>query len=731
MGHQNKTNKDLSKEISILNQQITKLKLSEDKNKQELKETKTLIDELPQAVYEIDKKGNFTFLNQAAIEIWGFTKSELKNGLSSLQTLIPKDRPRAINNINKLFSGNKLEVNEYTAIKKDGTTFPILIYGSPKYKNGEILGTRGVVVDISKLKNIEKILLKSQQEFSSLFNSSPEALIYIDDKSNILNINAQFTKLFGYTLKEIKGRNIDNGIIHSQKRIYEGENLTKKALKGFVNYETIRKRKDGSEFPVFISSAPVKINNKLKGIITLYQDITERKKAEEELRQSEEKFAGIFKNIPDAAFYQNTKGTILDINPRFTKVFGYTKEDILGKNIDEIGLYPKSRMKEGKDLTRKTLNKDLTNFETIRQKKDGTLVPVRISTSFVKIKDKVTGIIALYQDINERKQSEKIQKVLYNISKAANSNISLKGLYNTIHKELGKIIDTSNFYIALIDENKDELYFPYHIDEKDDNFPIQKFSTSNVLTAQVMKTGKPLFNTSKEYEKMIASGELNPMGSTSLQSIWLGVPLKIEGHVIGAMAVQSYTDPNLYSKRDIKLMEFVSEQIATAIERKRMEEELKKLAHYDPLTGTYNRGYGLELLQRQVKIAKRNKTSFLLAYTDLDNLKRINDQFGHEEGDKAITQMANLFRSILREVDIIIRMGGDEFLLVFPDSSLKEIPIIEKRLYDKLALQDQISHKSYKIGFTVGFSCYNSEHPKSIEELMRIADQKMYKNKIR
>ena len=731
MGHQNKTNKDLSKEISILNQQITKLKLSEDKNKQELKETKTLIDELPQAVYEIDKKGNFTFLNQAAIEIWGFTKSELKNGLSSLQTLIPKDRPRAINNINKLFSGNKLEVNEYTAIKKDGTTFPILIYGSPKYKNGEILGTRGVVVDISKLKNIEKILLKSQQEFSSLFNSSPEALIYIDDKSNILNINAQFTKLFGYTLKEIKGRNIDNGIIHSQKRIYEGENLTKKALKGFVNYETIRKRKDGSEFPVFISSAPVKINNKLKGIITLYQDITERKKAEEELRQSEEKFAGIFKNIPDAAFYQDTKGTILDINPRFTKVFGYTKENILGKNIDEIGLYPTSRMKEGKDLTRKTLNKDLTNFETIRQKKDGTLVPVRISTSFVKIKDKVTGIIALYQDITERKQSEKIQKVLYNISKAANSNISLKGLYNTIHKELGKIIDTSNFYIALIDENKDELYFPYHIDEKDDNFPIQKFSTSNVLTAQVMKTGKPLFNTSKEYEKMIASGELNPMGSTSLQSIWLGVPLKIEGHVIGAMAVQSYTNPNLYSKRDIKLMEFVSEQIATAIERKRMEEELKKLAHYDPLTGTYNRGYGLELLQRQVKIAKRSKTSFLLAYTDLDNLKRINDQFGHEEGDKAITQMANLFQSILREVDIIIRMGGDEFLLVFPDSSLKEIPIIEKRLYDKLALQDQVSHKSYKIGFTVGFSCYNSEHPKSIEELMRIADQKMYKNKIR
>ncbi|HZK40035.1 MAG TPA: PAS domain-containing protein, partial [Atribacterota bacterium] len=94
MENKDKTNKELIKEISTLNQQITKLKKSEDRNKQELKETKTLIDELPQAVYEIDKKGNFTFLNQTAIKIWGFTKSELKNGLSSLQTLIPEDRPR-------------------------------------------------------------------------------------------------------------------------------------------------------------------------------------------------------------------------------------------------------------------------------------------------------------------------------------------------------------------------------------------------------------------------------------------------------------------------------------------------------------------------------------------------------------------------------------------------------------------------------------------------------------
>ncbi|MEA2021588.1 MAG: PAS domain S-box protein [Candidatus Caldatribacteriota bacterium] len=596
-------------------------------------------------------------------------------------------------------------------------------------KNSEIIGTHGIVVDISKLKKIEKTLLKSQQEFASLFDSSPVALAHIDKNSNIVNINPRFTKLFGYTLDEVKGRNIDSGIIHPPDRLEEAKRVTEKALKGNFYCETIRKKKDGTYFPVAISGSRVIINGKLQGLMALFQDITERKKAEEELRQSEEKFAGIFKNIPDAAFYQDRTGIIFDINPRFTQLFGYAKEDILGKKIDEIGFYPKGKMKEGKDLTRKTLNEDLTNFETVRQKKDGTLVPVHISTSHVKIKDEVTGVIALYQDITERKQSEKIQKALYNISKAANLSISPKQLYPLIHQELGKIIDTTNFYIALLDENKDELYFPYYIDEKDENIPIVEFSATNTLTTYVIKTGKSLLNNNEQYKEMLNQGILTPMGYTTDESIWLGVPLKIEGKVIGAMVVQSYTNPHLFNKNDINLMEFVSEQVATAIDIKRMEEELKKLAHYDPLTGTYNRSYGLELLQRQVKIARRNKNSFLLAYADLDNLKRINDEFGHDEGDKAIIKIANLFQSTLREVDIVIRMGGDEFLLIFPDNSLKEVSLIINRLQNNLSKLNKSIKKNYQIKFSMGFSEYLPDKPKTLDELIAIADRRMYEEK--
>ncbi|MBA7535052.1 hypothetical protein ES705_27302 [subsurface metagenome] len=498
---------------------------------------------------------------------------------------------------------------------------------------------------------------------------------------------------------------------------------------------------------------PLKVENKVIGCMALvcYYDLEhyskkdiqimefvstqvataiKRKQDEEDLYKSQQEFASLFKNIPEALVYTDKENDILYVNPHFTEIFGYTLDEIKGKNIDEGIIHTKEKINEGKYYSKKS-QKHFVNYESYRKRKDGSIFPVSISASSIKIDNKVKGIITLYQDITERKKNDNLQKVLYNISKAANSPISLGQLYPIIHRELGNIIDTTNFFIALTDYQKDEVNFPYFVDEKDKDFAIINFSETNSLTVYVIKTDQPLLVDYKKLQKMIAQREVNVVGSITDKTIWLGVPLKVEDKVIGAMAVQSYTNPKLYSEKDIKIMEFVSNQIATAIERKRMEEELKKLAHYDTLTGAYNRGYGLELLQRQLKLSKRDKSPLLLAYHDLDNLKDINDEFGHDEGDRAMVQVAKLFKSILREVDIITRMGGDEFLLVFLDSSLKEIPIIRKRLSKELARLNQISKKPYKIDFSTGFSNYDPANPQLMDELIRIADQKMYEEKNR
>jgi len=165
--------------------------------------------------------------------------------------------------------------------------------------------------------------------------------------------------------------------------------------------------------------------------------------------------------------------------------------------------------------------------------------------------------------------------------------------------------------------------------------------------------------------------------------------------------------------------------------RRKVEEKLEKLARVDTLTGCYNRGYGLELLDRQIKLSHRSKSPLLLAFLDIDKFKPINDTFGHDEGDMVLKEVANLFKSTLREVDIICRMGGDEFLLIFPDNSLKDASQIKERLNKNLIELNQTLKKPYKIDLSIGLSEYDPDKPLSMDELIRIADQKMYEEKER
>ncbi|MBA7550341.1 hypothetical protein ES705_42853 [subsurface metagenome] len=164
--------------------------------------------------------------------------------------------------------------------------------------------------------------------------------------------------------------------------------------------------------------------------------------------------------------------------------------------------------------------------------------------------------------------------------------------------------------------------------------------------------------------------------------------------------------------------------------RKKAEEQLEKLVRIDSLTGCYSRGYGLELLDRQIKLSHRSKSPLLLTFLDIDRFKAINDTFGHEEGDKVLKSVVKLLKSTLREIDIICRMGGDEFLLVFPENSRQDASLIKERINKNLTKLNQTLKKSYKIEFSVGFSCYDSANPQQpIDELIRIADKKMYDEK--
>jgi len=171
------------------------------------------------------------------------------------------------------------------------------------------------------------------------------------------------------------------------------------------------------------------------------------------------------------------------------------------------------------------------------------------------------------------KKAEQINKVLYSIANAVNTTLNLEDLYQEIHKSLHHIIDVTNFFITIVDPATNMLHFPYYVDTKDVFIPpISSFGAENTLTGQVVLQRKPLLFQQAELEEREKNNAIQ--GSTPL--IWLGVPLIVRNEVIGIIAVQSYTNPHLFSENDLHLLVAVSDQIAIAIDRKRSIEQLHK-----------------------------------------------------------------------------------------------------------------------------------------------------------
>ncbi|TFB08416.1 diguanylate cyclase [Candidatus Atribacteria bacterium MT.SAG.1] len=454
----------------------------------------------------------------------------------------------------------------------------------------------------------------------------------------------------------------------------------------------------------------------------IFSDTSRFKKNEQVLQRSRQEFIGLFKNSPEALAYTDMDGIVLEVNKRFEGLFGYELEEMRGKHIEKVLTNWRTQILDS--------DRVFTDLELIARKKNKKLIHVSVSATLNQVNKQTTGKIFLLNDVSTRKANEAVNNVLYNISRAANSDISLKQLYPVIREELSTIIDTTNFYIALFDEEKNKLCFPYYADEtgeRDKDFLVSKYSTSDSIFNYIFKTGESLLLNYNKYKRMIDRGDFNSHDVITNKQVWLGVPLKIENKIIGSMILQSYTDPNLYLKKDIKLMEFVSQQIATAIERKQAEEKLKFLSLYDYLTKLPNRVLFYDRMKQEIAYARREQKKFSLMFLDLDNFKKVNDKFGHDVGDQFLQKVAKRFSTLLRKSDTICRLGGDEFIILLPRLTQPRENTIDVALKVLNSLNEPFSIRDNKIYITtsIGIALYPDDGEEG-EILIKSADKAMY-----
>ncbi|MEW5939759.1 MAG: PAS domain S-box protein, partial [Chloroflexota bacterium] len=430
------------------------------------------------------------------------------------------------------------------------------------------------VANAIERKRAEQALKESEERFHSLFDNASVGIYRTTPDGRILLLNPAAVRMMGYdSFDELANQNLEQDDVepHSQRRHFV-ERMEREGT--IVGLESVWKRKDGSIMYVRESATAVRDE---QGKIVYYdgtfEDITARKQAEEALKRSESFARSIVENEPECVKIIGPGGVLQYMNPAGLAMIEVPNLDMIrGKSVYEMALseYRQAFIELTERVLRGeqgTLQFEAVGLKGTRRWLDTHAVPLYDENG------KVESVLGITRDITERKQADALQDAVYRIANAAETAPSFNDLFAQIHQIIASVMPAENFFITLYDEKKNVLSFPYFKDAADEPY-LEQIEPGKGLTAYVLRTGKSLLCTQAVHDELERQGAVKLLGVPS--KIWLGVPLLIEGRAIGVMVVQHYTDPDAYGLREQHILEFVSSQVAVAIQRKQAEEALRE-----------------------------------------------------------------------------------------------------------------------------------------------------------
>ncbi len=423
-------------------------------------------------------------------------------------------------------------------------------------------------------KKAQEALKDSELRYRNLFDLSPVGVLVQDSKNIIIDANKIYCGITGYQKKDLIGKHIS--VIVPQQSLYSIDINTPRILAGEqLLHETECNRKDGTTFSIELTESRVTLPDGSIGIMSIANDITGRKKAEEEFIRSEKRYHELFDAYKDGIAVisinrDDSVSNFRELNDAAAAMLGYSRNEMMGIPITalESGYTEQMQIQRRMELE----EKGTCNFETEFIHKSGHLVPVEVSISIITYEG-IPALLNITKDISERKFRENLQKIQYNIVNAMINADTLHELYEAVRIELSVLLDTRNFFIAFLNPETGMLSAPFEKEEKDS---VNEWPAEKSLTGKVIKQQKSLLLSRNQITDLANSGEINIIGTRS--EIWLGVPLFSGKKAIGAMVVQSYDNPYAYNKDSIYILELMAHELSIYIARKEAEQNALKLS---------------------------------------------------------------------------------------------------------------------------------------------------------
>jgi len=317
--------------------------------------------------------------------------------------------------------------------------------------------------------------------------------------------------------------------------------------------------------------------------------------------------------------------------------------------------------------------------------------------------------------------------VLYTLNKNLNLSLQLEELFNKTGNFLIDSLKLEDFCFMLLDEKCNELKLWKADDSTYKYVKTITFKMGEGISGIVAQTGKSILvqDVSKDERFLYYKGKVTNIGS------FLSIPLKLKNNkVIGIFNIHK-KEVNAFKESDTFLFGIIAQNIAQTIERTMLYEKAQKDSMFDELTKLYTRRYFRESCCQEFSKAERYGTNFSIIMIDIDHFKCFNDMYGHLTGDEVLRKLASVLRSSVRKGDVISRYGGEEFIILLPETEKEEATLVAEKLrglVEKGLILECEGRNIEKITITAGVASYPGDG-KTIDEVIGAADRFLYRGK--
>jgi len=533
-----------------------------------------LIEASPDAVVYADNQGIIKMSNPQFARMLEIDENVNLVGTNILQFLDQHNNARSEQEMILNLVGKNPHKGNYLARTLSGKTIPIEVnVRSIDSPAGTRTGYIGIIRDMSEWEQAIQSIKTREAQYRAIVEDNPELIVRFTQDGVVTFSNQSYANFYNLAIDRLIGQKLLDVVpSHAKPTIQMILNYVSPKMEPALKDVTNEGPNHETRWYRWKTRAILDEKGELIEYQSVGEDITNEKNSQQAHQLSEQMIRGLLESIKLMAIMMDPSGKVTFVNSHFLDVTGWNRQQVLGENWIEKFVPPEVGFQLKKVLFEGMINSKIAqrNDNMILTRNGEQRLVAWHNTLIFNDRHIPQGIAAIGEDITERFYSEKTQEVVYKIAESTIIAQTLDELYASIHKALLGLMPVENFFIALYDRQADILSFPYFVDQHDtcpEPAPPQRG-----LTEYLIRTGKTLLANPEVFNLLIEEESVESVGSPCVD--WLGVPLIIDNEVVGAMVTQSYAEGVRFKKRDEQMLNFVSTQVAMAIERKRAEQAL-------------------------------------------------------------------------------------------------------------------------------------------------------------